>query len=484
MLVKFMKKTSLWLDTIKEKKCSSLNQDLDVDVLVIGGGLTGLSLCYQLKDLNLNVCLVERNKIGHGVTSKTTGKLNYLQGIVYSKIQSDVSLESARMYLKSQKEGIEIVKNIIEKEQIHCNLEKVASFLYGTEDKRKKIEEEYTFLKDAGVHVEKEDCTLKVFDTYVFHPLKYLMSLKDIVKKTNPFVFENTLVTSLEKFDGSYQCHANHHIIKAKKVILACHYPFELFPFFLPVRTYIEKSYVMAFKTKENEHITSITTYPNIYSKRYHQEKEDIYEIDLSESHNICTKLNSKEHFRKLIQSLKPDYIWSNEDIMTADHLPFIGHLNEHLLLATGYNTWGMATSAIASVILKDLLLNNENEYAKFFDPYRKFNLAKLKQYPINIGSNIKSFTENKLCKKKSWYSKNLTFEMKNGKSVATYHDKNKSYSVYTTCPHVGCTLIFNEVEGTWDCPCHASRFDITGKCIKGPSLYDISYHEEEKKES
>lgn len=134
MLVKFMKKTSLWLDTIKESRGQSLNRDLDVDVLIIGGGLTGISICYQLKDLNLNVCLVERNKIGHGVTSKTTGKLNYLQGIVYSKIQSDVSLESAKMYLKSQKEGIEIVKNIIQKEQIDCNFEGVSSFLYGTEE--------------------------------------------------------------------------------------------------------------------------------------------------------------------------------------------------------------------------------------------------------------------------------------------------------------------------------------------------------------
>ena len=49
-------------------------------------------------------------------------------------------------------------------------------------------------------------------------------------------------------------------------------------------------------------------------------------------------------------------------------------------------------------------------------------------------------------------------------------------HTVYTKCPHMGCRLIFNEIEKTWDCPCHASRFDIDGKCISGPSNKDISF--------
>ena len=80
------------------------------------------------------------------------------------------------------------------------------------------------------------------------------------------------------------------------------------------------------------------------------------------------------------------------------------------------------------------------------------------------------------IIKNKKWYPKSLTFTKKYGKSVATYKEGSKEHIVYTKCPHVGCTLIFNEVEKTWDCPCHASKFNIDGKCIKGPSLYDISY--------
>jgi len=476
-----MKNISLWIDTVKEKRFSKLNKDLDVDVLIIGGGLTGVSTLYNLKDTNLKVCLAERNKIGHGVTSKTTGKINYLQGIVYSKIKKGVGEDSAKKYLESQLEGIKEIKRIIEKEGIECNLEQVTSYLYGEKKDELALEEEYLFLKENNIDVKKEKNTLKVQDTYVFHPLKYLWGLINAIEKNNPLIFENTKIVRLEKFDEIYQCYTDEkNIIKAKKVILACHYPFEIFPFFLPLRTYIEKSYVIARKIKDNPQETWITTYPSIHSKRYLEDKENIFEIELSGSHNTCTKLNHKEHFRKLVQDKNPEYIWSNEDIMTADNLPFIGYLNETLILATGYNTWGMITSVVASLIIKDLILNKENKYLKYFEPLRKMNLAKLKQEPINLMSNMKSYTENKIFKKKDWYPKNLTFKTINGKNIATWKDGKKEYSVYTACPHVGCTLLFNEIEKTWDCPCHASRFDITGKCIKGPSIYNITYKEDD----
>ena len=78
------------------------------------------------------------------------------------------------------------------------------------------------------------------------------------------------------------------------------------------------------------------------------------------------------------------------------------------------------------------------------------------------------------------WYNNNIKFDARNGKNIAIYNDGKKEHIVYSTCPHMKCTLIFNELEKTWDCPCHASRFDLDGKCIKGPSNYDISYKEKD----
>lgn len=464
---------SIWLAEAKNFHFESLKKDVETDILIIGGGISGISLLYELMDTKLNVMLVERNEIGGGVTSKTTAKLNYLQGIVYSKIKNDVSSESAKLYLNSQREGMKKIIDTIKKEKIDCNLKCVTSFLYGKEKDAKDMEKEYEFLKENNVEVTKEKNSLSVKDTYVFHPLKYLYALANICKNNNAQIYENTLITDLKRKGKFYICNSNGFKIKAKRVVLACHYPFELIPFFLPVRTFIEKSYIMAKSSEIIKNETFITTYPDIVSKRFYTD----YEITLTGSHVICNHLNVKKNFKKLTKKDTPEFLWSNEDIMTADYLPFVGKIEKNLFLMTGYNTWGMITSRIAALLIKDLLLGKENIYQKAFDPYRKLNTLKLKQYPVNIVSNMKGFLENKIYKKKKWYPSNLEFSMRNGKSIAKYtNEKEEEFLVYTTCPHMGCTLTFNEIEKTWDCPCHASRFDLKGKCIKGPSVKDITY--------
>ena len=94
---------------------------------------------------------------------------------------------------------------------------------------------------------------------------------------------------------------------------------------------------------------------------------------------------------------------------------------------------------------------------------------------------NIVSFVENKVIKNKDYYSDNIKFIEEEGNSIGVYTDKDgKEYKVYNKCPHLGCSLNFNEVEKTWDCPCHSSRFDLNGKCIKGPALKDISYNKKD----
>ena len=80
-----------------------------------------------------------------------------------------------------------------------------------------------------------------------------------------------------------------------------------------------------------------------------------------------------------------------------------------------------------------------------------------------------------------SFYDDNVKVEFINGKKCGVYIDnKGNRHVVSNICPHMKCNLVFNYIDKTWDCPCHASRFDLDGKCIKGPSNYDISYKEKD----
>ena len=481
---------SIWLDVEKKSSFSRLENDLDVDVLIIGGGLTGVSCAYQLSDSNLKVCLVEKNLIGHGVTSRTTGKLTYLQENIYSKLKTFHGEEKAKLYLESQKDAIKLVKKIIDENKIECDLEKVSSYVFSS-DEDGKLEKEIDLLNKFDVDLkltntfptgEDVSSSYYVEDTYVFHPIKYLYKLVDICKDRNIDIYEDTKVISIDRDNDLFICRTDDNIIRTKYVILAVHYPYFLFPFLMPFKSYLEKSYIEAFKVEKDYKFSAINISKPVVSIRYQNDEKNIYQLYLTNSHNYCVKNNEEKNFNQLLRckDKDADYLWSNKDIITNDLLPYIGRLNDsNILIGTGYNTWGMTNGSLAGKILSDIVLGRKNKYVELFNPHRQLNLGTLVSFPVALWSSAYSFIKTKVKKNKGWYSDNVKFEKRNGKNVGVYIDESGvEHIVYNLCPHMKCSLIFNEIEKTWDCPCHGSRFDIDGKVIEGPSNYNITFRE------
>ena len=493
-MVKSMKYKSIWLDNDLNKNIKELDKDLDLDILIIGGGLTGINTLYNLKDTTLNIALVDAMEVGHGVSGHTTGKITYLQELIYQDLTKLYSKNVAKKYYKSQITAINNIVNTIKKERIKCDLDKVDSYVFTTnKDEIKNIRIEKDILKSFGANVTEQfgnidklnsTYAIKVSDTYVFHPIKYLYALKNICLKFNKQIYENTKIINIEKCDNKYICKTTKYTITTKKVILACHYPFFTFPFLSPLKFGIEKSYISA-SINDYKKYSLITAKNSSKSIRFHKDKNE-YKIFLTNSNKICNEINEEYNFDNLINkshslNLNPEYIWKNDDIMSVDKLPYIGRLendNDNLLIATAYNTWGMTNSYLAGIILSDIILNRHNQFENLFNPLRVKSLKTFVNYIDNIACNMKGFIESKIVKNKDWYSNNVEIKNINGVNVGIYKENDKVYKVNTKCPHLGCSLIFNEKEKTWDCPCHASRFDINGKCIKGPSRYDISYKE------
>ena len=71
---------------------------------------------------------------------------------------------------------------------------------------------------------------------------------------------------------------------------------------------------------------------------------------------------------------------------------------------------------------------------------------------------------------------------LEDNKRYGAYRDyDDKLYIVDITCTHLGCELTFNSAEKTWDCPCHASRFDYKGNVLQGPAIKPLNRYGEGK---
>lgn len=469
-----MKNISIWKDTVKEKHYPKLNENKQVDVLIIGGGITGVSTLYQLRNSDLSVMLVEQYKIAGSTSANNTGKLNFLQNDLLDKIRKSTNDETAKKYVESQQYAIRMITDVIKKEKIDCDLEKKDASLYTNKKSEiPKIKDLENFLESCNIKTTKvknndlvkSKYMFTVSDTYTFHPIKYVYGLL----KNNKFpIYENTSIKRIVKENDYYICMTDEYKIKAKYVVIASHYPYFNIPYVFPVKASLEKSYLSASKHKEKP--ISLISYskPTISMRDY---KDHL--IYLSNSHSINKNINSEKNFGELQKKikdlkLKPDYLWSNIDIMTNDGLPYIGKLKDNIFIATGYNTWGLTNGPLAGQIIADLITEKDNKYIELFNP-KRFNLAQLLGILSNIYKNTSSFIKSYLIK-----SDKVIYTKKDNKKVMIYKYKEKEHVVNRKCPHFGCALTFNEVEKTWDCPCHGSRYDLDGNTIMSPSNHSI----------
>ena len=481
-----MKREAIWKEDLKiTEETIPFEQDLAVDILIIGAGLSGMSCAMNLLNSNKKIAIIEKEHVGEGITSLSTGKLDFMQGLVYHKIINVRSFLDAKLYYESQMDAINLATQIINDYHINCNYVKTNGYVFTNDEKEiPTFQKEISFYEKMGIPYEEitrlpngYPCLygIKTMGSAVIHPLKYLLELKKIVEKKIP-IYEKVTAKEIKRSYGKFKVTTSKGILWAKKVIVCTHYPFFIKPAYIPFKTHIEKSYVLASKTNKIYKMHAITSKKPITSMRYY--KNDVF-LMATNSHTTSSKDDDKKHFQDLENEYlshfdgKITHIWSTHDIMTSDHLPYIGKIDTNLFLATGFKKWGMTNGILSGKILADLVFNKKNKYMDLFSLSRKQTPKKFVNLMVSNFQTSKTFVSMKLEKNKNFYQRAKVIK-ENGKDIGVYSDGKKEYRVYNKCPHMGCSLLFNEGDKTWDCPCHGSRFTIQGDVISGPSTYSI----------
>lgn len=426
---------SIWIT--EKPKFPRLEDDIKADVLIIGGGITGILCAYKLKQSGVDCVIAEADEICGGVTQNTTAKVTLHHGAIFSKMLDRFGVENTALYLKANEKALLEYKKLCR--EIDCDFKEVSSFVYSLND-RAKIEKEVYALNKAGIRAYftkdlplpfEVEGAVEIKNQGQFNPLKFAYS---IARDLN--IYENTRVIKLTP-DGAITEKGK---IKAERIIVATHFPFinKHGSYFLKMYQY--RSYVLALSNApqvngiyvdENEKGLSFRDYGDFLLLGGGGHKTGKKGGSWAEL-TAFAKLNypnAEEAFK-----------WATQDCETLDSIPYIGQYSKNtpeLFVATGFNKWGMTSSMVAANILTDLIKGKQNQYERVFSPQRSILRPQL---------------------------------LVNGAEAII----NLLTPTAPRCPHLGCALKYNPYEHSWDCPCHGSRFSETGELLDNPATGNI----------
>lgn len=437
ILVWVMKMDAIWKNGVQMPEFPPLEGDLRTDVLIIGGGLTGLLCAWSLKQKGVDCALIEQGRIMGGVSGRTTAKLTTQHGLIYGKLLKKFGSEKARLYWQANQAGLETLRALAQ--QAACDFKSENNYIYATGDTQ-KLENEMAAYEQLGIPAQWVSALPLPFpvtgalcfsDQGQFHPVK----LAAYIAKGLP-IYENTKALSF----ADDRVKTPKGVVNAKKIIVATHFPLlnKHGAYFL--KLYQQRSYVLALDNVPAIEGMYLDCADNGLSIRSAEGR-----LLLGGGGHRTGKQGlgwalPEQAAKKYYPQGEIAARWATQDCMSLDGMPYIGQYSKatpDLYAATGFQKWGMSTSILSAMVLTDLIQGKESPYATLFSPSRSILHKQL------------------LC---------------NGvESVA-----NLLRPTVPRCPHLGCALRWNREEHSWDCPCHGSRFDEKGRVLNNPATDDL----------
>ncbi len=482
--------TSYWLAQTAAKHYPKLQADQHVHIAIVGGGLCGLTTAYYLSSITNNVVVLEADTIGFGASGRNTGKLTALHGAKYVLLEKHHGGDVPSIYYQMQKEAIDAVEGIIEKHGIACGFERCSAITFTTEKENvAQLQDEYQCCLDHQIPVHyleksesfvKMEAGLEMKHQAKYDPYRYVLGLADVLTEKGIDVYEHSAVTSLNHKENGYELHVGDHCVFAQHVVLATQAPiFDHMGLFF-AKTYPEVSHLAMINTM----FESNAMYINIDDPLTSYRKIDDHALLCGGYAHPCAEMNPKDE-NQWLNDLKKrftvsdiPYEWSSQDWISHDHLPFIGPISKkenHLYVAYGFGKWGNTFANIAGKLICSMILKEPMKHHELFACDRMSSLFTTKSIKINL-ETVKKLLMSKVKTLQDLSSSNVRVFTMHHHKYGYYRDEDgQEYIVDLTCPHMGCTLQFNEVENTWDCPCHGSRFTCFGEPIKGPANTALS---------
>jgi glycine/D-amino acid oxidase-like deaminating enzyme/nitrite reductase/ring-hydroxylating ferredoxin subunit len=489
---------SLWMDVEVAADAQPLASNDNFDVVVIGSGITGLSTAYELVQRGQQVVVLDRGKIGRGMTARTTAHLVSGSDDGLRELIDRRGLDAARQFYRSHAAAIDRIEHIQRQEKIGCDFSRLDGFLFPAQESDASwLDEEHKAAQEIGMPLEftrgvplngcESTRALRYPDQATFHPTKYLRGLAQAIGGRGGWLYANLPATAVEEKNGSVTVTTEGgRELRAKYAVVATNSPI------VPVAAIHSKqapyrTYAMAFSIARGALPNALywdTQDPYHYVRLQAGDSFD-YVIVGGEDHKSGAANDGERRYamlerwaRQLIPQLGDvTHRWSGQVLEPIDYVAFTGHApgKKNVFVHTGDSGQGITHGVIASMLIAQLIADGSSEWQELYDPERKTPTSVTTFIDENL-SAVKHFADYVAPGDVSSYD-----DIKPGqgaivreglKKVAAYRDEQGRLTTHAAaCTHLGCQVHWNSLERCWDCGCHGSQFAADGAVLNGPAV-------------
>jgi glycine/D-amino acid oxidase-like deaminating enzyme/nitrite reductase/ring-hydroxylating ferredoxin subunit len=491
-----MDTTSVWRATAPGPGFAMLQGDLQCDVLVVGGGITGVTCALLLAEQGRKVVLLEAGEIGSGTTGHSTGNLYVTTSEGLSGIASSWGDAVAREVVEVRKAAMDFVEVQSRQEPdvvfTRCPLTLYARF---AKDQPSVLQERDALAK-AGCLVRLVDSVpqglpppsgpvLVLEDQAQFQPQAYVLALARRASAAGASIHEHSRVLELDTKNRVARTATGS--VRAGEIVQATHSPkgIHLVHAEMPVH----REYVVAFEAGQADPGAGIFWWQGDEGLSIrmlgHGGKRYLIAAGPEQkagTHNAKAALRAVEQMATSYLAPGPAlYRWSAQNYRSHDGLPYIGRDHSGCFIATGFSTDGLTWGTVAARLIAGELLGRPEPFAQRCAPGRFTPLKGAKTLVEENVTTVRSLVQDYLTRSQHEKLSSLApgdsaIVEAEGETVAAYRAPDgELFAVSPVCTHMGCKVRWNSVETSWDCPCHGSRFRPDGTVVEGPAVTPLA---------
>ena len=492
--------TSVWMASATLPRFPALQANISTDVCVIGGGIGGLTTAYLLSREGKSVVLIEALDIGAGETGRTTAHF-FPPDNRYFAIERSFGPDKAQLVAESFLRATDLVESIVQSEQIDCEFERLDGYLFSlSRDGVADLDQEFTAAIKAGVDVEKvarvpglsfdSGPALRFLHQAQFHPLKYLAGLADAFVRNGGRIYTQTRAIGIEGDNAMQRVATRNGEIHAKAVVVATNTPFND-RLVMHTKQSGYRTYVIGVRVPKGS-VPRVLLWDNgdpyYYIRLETSDPGADHEMLVvgGADHKVGQDTHPQHRYDEIEAWVRARYPmagnvelrWSGEVMEPADGVAYLGRNpmdEKNVYIITGDSGNGMTHCTVGAILITDMIMERDNVWDDVYAPSRK---------ALHGMSDFLKEQANTLSQYREWLKGGEVESVqqiaagegaivqKGSRKLAVYRDgEGGLHAVSATCTHLGCVVAWNASEKSWDCPCHASRFDVNGEVLHGPAL-------------